>query len=171
MLIYNGLDLQFQQDLAMPLLSTPLEGFLQELDNHKDIWWGLAALAARPTGKTFSNPYYAAAAPLNWGSYYNNSTRSYEGQSRFNNHAGQPNARESFYQTPFRGNLFQQPRDRTDLEQANAKQIEPPKPKLMITAGPANGSDLRSKQDTCSPVSPGRNNPFYPGGDTRAPRR
>ena len=37
----------------MPSLATPYEQFLQELDNHKDIWWGLAARA----GRTFNNPY------------------------------------------------------------------------------------------------------------------
>lgn len=37
MLIYNGLDLKVQQDLAMPALTTPLEQFLQKLDKHKDI--------------------------------------------------------------------------------------------------------------------------------------
>ena len=45
MLIYNGLDLEFQRDLAMPSLTTPLEQFLQELEDHKDIWWGLASRA------------------------------------------------------------------------------------------------------------------------------
>ena len=50
MLIYNGLNLEFQRGIAMSSLATPLETFLQDLDNHKDIWWGLAAQNGRLWG-------------------------------------------------------------------------------------------------------------------------
>ena len=36
MLIYNRLDLEFQKDILMPSLTTPLEHFLQKLNNYKD---------------------------------------------------------------------------------------------------------------------------------------
>ena len=91
MLIYNGLDLEFQRDLAMPLLSTSLEQFLQDLDNHKDIWWGLAGKSARPYNmgpfhdRFGRNPYYSNVS-------YNRD------QSRFNNYANLCTGREGPYQ-------------------------------------------------------------------------
>ena len=146
MLIYNGLDLQFQQDVPMPTLTTPLEQFLEDLDSRKDIWWGLAAQSNRSLGRLSSNPYYAARPYRN--PYYNNSYQTVnEGQSRFNSYAGPSTAKNVPYRPAFRSNSYRQAQNQTDLEQESVRQIEAPKPKLIITAGVTSGSDLPSKQD------------------------
>ena len=89
MMIYNGLKLEFQRDLQMPELTTPLEQFLQELDDHKDIWWGLAA--------RFNNPYYTGAQSAR--NPYYNTTGYGRGQLRFNNYTNTtPASRDSSYQ-------------------------------------------------------------------------
>ncbi|MCJ1470708.1 hypothetical protein MMC07_009355 [Pseudocyphellaria aurata] len=145
MLIYNGLDLEFQRDLAMPSLITPLKIFLQDLENHKDIWWGLAARSNRSFNSLFN------AASLNTyrnarNLYYTNPYFS-RGQSRFNNYAGPFIGRNNSYQAS--------PGDNDAAKHA----IEAPRPKLMIAAGPANESDGPSKQADGPPSS---SNPFRP---------
>ena len=151
MMIYNGLELEFQRNLQMPALTTPLEQFLQELDDHKDIWWGLAA--------RFNNPYYASAR--NARNLYYNTTGYGRDQLRFNNYTNTtPAIRDSSYQFQPRINPLQYQQRETDSNQDGTRAIEPPKPKLMITAGPANGSDSRSSQTKQN--EPSNRNPYRP---------
>ena len=159
MLIYNGLDLEFQRDLPTLLLTTPLEQFLQQLDDRKDIWWGLAQ-SARPVGRLATNLYYASRPYKS--SYYNNPYQpSNEGQSRFNSYSGASVGKSLPYRPPYRKNPYRQAQDRSDMEQESARQIEAPKPKLMITAGGTSESDLPSRQDNKFNAS-GAGNLFRP---------
>lgn len=54
-----------------------------------------------------------------------------------------------------------------DTEQSNAKQVEGPKPRLMITADPANGSDLPSRTANYNDGTYA-NNPFRPNNNYQA---
>ena len=77
MLIYNGLELEFKQDLTMRSLSTLLEQFLQKLDNWKDIWWELASQTGR-MGRLYTNPYQVATG------YMRNSRNPYQANLNYN---------------------------------------------------------------------------------------
>ena len=165
MLIYNGLDIEFQRDITMPTLATTLEVFLQELDDHKDIWWGLASQASRPFGRLSSSPYYATAYSRGNSSnpYYN------RGQSRFSNQLNTYSGKDTQYQGPSKGNPFRLMQNEADTEQPNAKQVEGPKPRLMITAGPANGSDLPPRTTNYNDGTYA-SNPFRPNNNYQAGR-
>ena len=89
MLIYNGLDFEFQKDVSMPLLSILLKDFLQDLDNHKDIWWGLANQNAKSGGWLGYNSYTAFSTYRFSRNLYNAIIDNRRGQSNFNNYAGQ----------------------------------------------------------------------------------
>ena len=146
MLIYNGLDLEFQWDLAMPSLTTLLEHFLQELEDHKDIWWGLALRANQPLYSSY-NTLSLSLLKNARNPYYNNLYLSRD-QLRFSSYASPLIGRDKFlYQTLPGDSAYWQTRNNTDKRQDSTKHsIEPPKPKLMIAAGPANKSDRPSKQ-------------------------
>ena len=131
-------------------LNTLLEQFLQKLDNHKHIWWRLAIRVSRPQRQFGNNPYYITPPYKNL--YYSNPNY-YKSQSHFNNYSASQ-AGQDVYQLPLKKNPFRQPQDKTDPAQENIKQLNGPKPKLMITFGPANGSNLLSKQTS-------RNNALY----------
>ena len=144
MLIYNGLDLEFQRDLTMPTLTTPLEQFLQEINDHKDIWWGLTSQTAR-LGRLSSNPYYQGYS-RGLRNPYQTSTNYNRGQSRFNSYVSPAQERDNLYQSFTKNYAQRQQKDDSNPEQSIARQIKPPKPKLMITAGPANGFDSTARQ-------------------------
>lgn len=42
-LVYNGIDAEFQRDLPLPTATTPIDGFLQIMEEKKTVWWTLAA--------------------------------------------------------------------------------------------------------------------------------
>ena len=143
MLIYNGLDLEFQRDLPTPSLTTLFEQFLQQLDDRKDIWWGLALRAGKPN----NNPFYATSAYRNLRNpYYNMAPNYSKSQSRFVNNPGQASAQSSSRQLPRRDDINYTPQSETNPEQTALKQIEAPKKKLLITAGAPSGSDLQYNQ-------------------------
>ena len=144
----------------MPSLTTPLEQFLTKLDDHKDIWWGLASQTVRPLGRLYGNPYYSPPPYHNPRNPYHNSLYQNKDQSRFANFASQLESRNNAQPQP-REYPHKQAQDETNPGQESARHIEAPKPKLKITAGPANGSDLLSR-NTNQKNSPYQGNLFRP---------
>ena len=68
------------------------------------------------------------------------------GQSQFNNYVNLAQERGNTYQSFTKNYVSQQQREDSNPDQNATRQIEGPKPKLMITAGPANGSGSAAKQ-------------------------
>ena len=60
-LVYGGFDVEFRRDLTVPTTTTTLDGFLQQLDVYKNIWFEMASRSYRDgsnNGKPSTNPSY-----------------------------------------------------------------------------------------------------------------
>lgn len=66
----------------MSTLVILLEQFLKKIDNHKDIWWGLANQAARLEW-FYTNLYYSSNYSQRSKNPYQTNINSYRGQSRY----------------------------------------------------------------------------------------
>ena len=149
LLIWNGLDLEFQRDIDEPTQATTQNSFLQELDKRKHQWWAYAARSRLPQQAQQTSRVRQPDVPSRSFNYNNN--RQYQPY--------QPNfQRQPFYQQPYSsygggngrsynnyGNnayQYQNQYNRGQPSNANAQQARLPTPpqRLQITAGPSNSS-------------------------------
>lgn len=180
LVIWNGLELEFQRDIDEPTKQTSLNTFLQSLDKRKHQWWAYAS-RSRPqqqqqAGKSREQPRSGQNVNRGYQPYQPNFQRQ-PFQPWYNNWQGNSGPQ---YQRPYsyqgQNNAYQsnyQNRNQPPNVNVQARLPQPPN-RLQITAGPSgsgsNNPPPNNNRQPFTPISNNAQNQNRPGQSNWGPR-